>query len=36
LQKQSVEVDVISGATYTGNAIKEAVKNCVLEAMRDT
>jgi fumarate reductase flavoprotein subunit len=35
LQEQSVEVDVISGATYTSNAIKEAVKNCVLEAAKD-
>jgi fumarate reductase flavoprotein subunit len=35
LQKQSVEVDVISGATYTSNAIKEAVKNCILKAMND-
>jgi fumarate reductase flavoprotein subunit len=35
VQKQSVEVDVISGATYTSNAIKEAVKNCVLEAVKD-
>jgi fumarate reductase flavoprotein subunit len=35
VQKQSVEVDVISGATYTSNAIKEAVKNCILEAMND-
>jgi uncharacterized protein with FMN-binding domain len=34
VQKQSVEVDVISGATYTSNAIKEAVKNCVLEAVK--
>ncbi|MDR1029257.1 MAG: FMN-binding protein, partial [Treponema sp.] len=30
------EVDVVSGATYTSTAIKEAVKNCVLEAMKDT
>jgi fumarate reductase flavoprotein subunit len=36
VQKQSAEVDIISGATYTSNAIKEAVKNCVLEAMKDT
>jgi fumarate reductase flavoprotein subunit len=35
-QKQSVEVDVVSGATYTSNAIKEAVKNCVSDAMNDT
>jgi fumarate reductase flavoprotein subunit len=35
VQKQSVEVDVISGATATSRAIKEAVKNCILEAMND-
>ncbi|MDR1955307.1 MAG: FMN-binding protein, partial [Treponema sp.] len=26
---------VVSGATVTSKAIKEAVKNCVLEAMKD-
>jgi fumarate reductase flavoprotein subunit len=35
LQSQSPEVDVVSGATFTSKAIKEAVKNCVLEAMTD-
>jgi fumarate reductase flavoprotein subunit len=33
LQNQSTEVDVVSGATYTSKAIKEAVKNCVLDAV---
>jgi uncharacterized protein with FMN-binding domain len=36
VQSQSLEVDVVSGATYTSKAIKEAVKNCVLEAIKDT
>jgi uncharacterized protein with FMN-binding domain len=36
VQKQPVDVEVISGATYTSNAMKEAVKNCVWEAMKDT
>jgi fumarate reductase flavoprotein subunit len=35
VQSQSLEVDVVSGATYTSKAIKEAVKNCILEAVKD-
>jgi fumarate reductase flavoprotein subunit len=33
VQSQSVDVDIVSGATYTSEAIKEAVKNCVSQAM---
>ncbi|MDR2444430.1 MAG: FMN-binding protein [Spirochaetaceae bacterium] len=36
VQSQSLEVDVVSGATYTSKAIKDAVKKCVLEATKDT
>jgi fumarate reductase flavoprotein subunit len=33
IQSQSMDVDVVSGATYTSKAIKEAVKNCVSQAI---
>jgi uncharacterized protein with FMN-binding domain len=36
LQSQSPDVDVVSEATFTSKAIKEAVKSCLLEAMKDT
>ena len=34
LRWQTYEVDTVSGATYTSNAIKEAVKNCVEKAKK--
>jgi fumarate reductase flavoprotein subunit len=33
VQSQSADVDVVSGATYTSAAIKEAVKDCASQAM---
>lgn len=35
IQNQSLNVDVISGATYTSNAIIEAVKQCIEKAGGD-